>query len=281
MNHRLPKRYTILITRTGQPPLTLSFHPALALLIVISTLSIPLGWVGNLIYSYAHHNRALTQENDALTEEAQQILEQVEGLKVEIEQLQQRAGIEQSSSSSRPTTPLPSGGAGLPAEAALLLKTAKSQLPQLQQDLKGEIQPALEKTLKREEARPQGVPLKVRSTQSSEFGLRRNPFGRGYEFHEGLDFTAPYGSPIHVTAAGVVTKAELSKSYGYHVVVDHGYGYRTLYAHLSELAVTRGARVGRDRIIGYLGNTGRSSGPHLHYSVYRHQQPVDPKDYLN
>jgi murein DD-endopeptidase MepM/ murein hydrolase activator NlpD len=122
----------------------------------------------------------------------------------------------------------------------------------------------------------------VRGTEiSSEFGLRPNPFGRGYEIHAGLDFTAAYGSPVYGTAPGTVVKAGWSAGgYGNHVVVEHGYGYRTLYAHMSALKATVGRKVERNTILGYLGNTGRSSGPHLHYSVYHNDEAVDPKNYL-
>lgn len=288
MSQRIPKRYTILIACTGRAPITITFQPLLVLALVAIAASIPITWVGKVVYSYAHKNSVLTATNDELTEQAQDILQQVEVLETRIDDLQERAGIsgnspsKAGSSSSSKLQSRSQGGISTPADAETLLAAAKSQLPSLLQDLQSEIQPALEKTLVREEARPKGIPVKVRGTEiSSEFGLRRNPFGGGYELHAGLDFTAAYGSPIHVTAPGVVVKAGMSTGgYGNHIIVEHGYGYRTLYAHMSELKTTVGMKVDRNTILGYLGNTGRSSGPHLHYSVHYKNQAVDPKNYL-
>jgi murein DD-endopeptidase MepM/ murein hydrolase activator NlpD len=161
------------------------------------------------------------------------------------------------------------------------LDSAQGRIFQLVGNLKGEIKPALEQTLEREAARPTGIPLQGEFNQTSGFGPRRNPFGGGYEFHKGLDFIAAYGSPIQVTAPGVVVFSGASGGYGNHVIVDHGYGYQTLYAHLSKLGVVKGAKIDRRQIVGYLGNTGRSTGPHLHYSVFYSGEAVDPKGYLD
>ncbi|NJO39239.1 MAG: M23 family metallopeptidase [Cyanobacteria bacterium CRU_2_1] len=134
----------------------------------------------------------------------------------------------------------------------------------------------------REEARPKGSPLIEPDTEiTSMFGLRFNPFGWGYEFHQGIDFVAAYGAPIRATATGTVSDAGWDEGFGNHVIIDHGYGYETLYAHLSKTAVAKGDRITQQRIIGYLGNTGRSTGPHLHYAVFRNGHAVDPKKYLD
>lgn len=294
MSQRIPKRYTILIACTGRAPITINFQPFLVLTLAAIAASVPITWVGKVVYSYAHKNSVLTETNDELTEQAQDILQQVEVLETRIDDLQERAGIsgesshqsgtpssDQSSTRLRPSAPS-QGGIGTPADAETLLAAAESQLPSLLKDLQLEVQPALEKTLVREEARPKGIPVKVRGTEiSSEFGLRPNPFGGGYEVHGGLDFTAAYGAPIYGTAPGIVIKSGWSAGgYGNHVIVEHGYGYRTLYAHMSALKATVGQRVDRNTVLGYLGNTGRSSGPHLHYGVYHNDQAVDPKNYL-
>lgn len=173
------------------------------------------------------------------------------------------------------------GGVGVRA-AEELLAIARSKLPHIVQELEGEVEPALAEIILREEAKPKGVPLTAADTEiTSLFGFRSNPFGWGYEFHEGMDFVAAYGSPIYVTAAGTVEKAEWEPGYGNYVVVNHGYGYQTLYAHLSEIKVKAGEQIDRRQIVGYLGNTGRSSGPHLHYTVFQNEQAVDPKKYLD
>jgi murein DD-endopeptidase MepM/ murein hydrolase activator NlpD len=174
------------------------------------------------------------------------------------------------------------GGKGGAIGAESLLAAAKAKLPVLVRELEGKVEPALQEIIVREEAKPSGVPLRAKAIEvTSGFGFRSNPFGWGYEFHQGIDFVAAYGSPIYATASGTVTKAEWEPGYGNHVMVDHGYGLETLYAHLSDIKVNQGDRVSRHRMIGELGNTGRSSGPHLHYSVFRNGQPVDPKKYLD
>lgn len=175
-----------------------------------------------------------------------------------------------------------SAGMGGPIGAEGLLAAAKAKLPDLVKALEGEVEPALQEIIVREEAKPQGMPLTAKDTEvTSGFGFRSNPFGWGYEFHQGMDFVAAYGSPIHATASGTVIKAEWEPGYGNHVIVEHGYGLETLYAHLSDIKVNYGDRVDRRDVLGYLGNTGRSSGPHLHYSVFHNGQPVDPDKYLD
>jgi murein DD-endopeptidase MepM/ murein hydrolase activator NlpD len=248
---------------------------------VALAIAIPTLWVAGTFNAFIQQNRALSQRNQALTEEAADILEEIETLEAKIETLQQRAGVSDEDLPEMPaTTDLPRGGGSRAATPEELLDRAQMRLPLLSRDLQEQVEPALEQTLEREAARPQGIPLKGRYDLSSDYGLRRNPFGGGFEFHEGIDFTSAYGAPIYTTAPGVVETAEYSGGYGYHVIVNHGYGYRTLYAHLSKIEVSPGMQINRDSIVGYLGNTGRSSGPHLHYEVERNGEPVDPGRYL-
>jgi murein DD-endopeptidase MepM/ murein hydrolase activator NlpD len=282
MSRRIPKRFTILISLTGKMPVTLYLRPKVLVTLIGLAIALPSTLLGGIFYSQSQKNKALVDRNNLLTEEAAHILEKVEFLETEIQDLQERAGMPgvPAIPARRQAFP-PQGGLGGIATPEDLLSTAKAKLPNLMRNLKGRVQPALEQTLEQEAARPRGVPLKVRFEISSLFGLRRNPFGRGYEFHYGMDFTGAYGTPIHVTAPGVVEIAEFSQGYGYHVIVNHGYGYRTLYAHMSKILVKPGIQIERDRIVGYLGNTGRSSGPHLHYSVYRNEKAVDPQRYID
>lgn len=147
------------------------------------------------------------------------------------------------------------------------------------------MKPALEATLEQEADRaaalPEGKPLAGRVEVSSEFGLRRNPFGGlSYELHEGIDFAGPVGQPILATGDGVVVTATYDRGYGNYVKINHGYGYETLYAHMAQLEVKAGDRVRRGEIVGTLGSTGRSSGPHLHYSIYRQGEAINPRRYL-
>jgi murein DD-endopeptidase MepM/ murein hydrolase activator NlpD len=132
------------------------------------------------------------------------------------------------------------------------------------------------------EALPSGIPLTAQTQITSTFGYRGNPFGGvSSEFHNGLDLAAPSGTPIYSTSPGWVEEAGWNRIFGLMVLVDHNNGYRTLYGHLSELAVVPGDPVEQGSFIGRVGSTGRSTGPHLHYSVFRYGVAVDPLPYLN
>lgn len=115
---------------------------------------------------------------------------------------------------------------------------------------------------------------------ASGFGYRSDPFTKIRKFHYGMDFTARTGTPIYATGDGVVYKADASLSgYGNHIEINHGYGYKTLYAHLSEYNCRPGQRVKRGDIIGYVGSTGRSQAPHLHYEVFKNGERVNPLNF--
>ncbi len=115
---------------------------------------------------------------------------------------------------------------------------------------------------------------------ASGFGYRSDPFTKVRKFHTGMDFTAKTGTPIYATGDGVVIKADNSLSgYGNHIEIRHGYGYKTLYAHLSKYKARSGQRVKRGDIIGYVGSTGRSEAPHLHYEVHKNGTKVNPLNF--
>ncbi|MBS4013683.1 MAG: M23 family metallopeptidase [Bacteroidetes bacterium] len=115
----------------------------------------------------------------------------------------------------------------------------------------------------------------------SGFGPRIHPVYKTLRPHTGVDFTAPTGTPIYAAGNGVVTKSERNRhGYGIMVQINHGYGYETLYAHMSRLNVKVGQEVKRGEIIGYVGNTGVSTAPHLHYEVVRHGVKVNPVNYF-
>ncbi|MBS1613934.1 MAG: M23 family metallopeptidase [Bacteroidetes bacterium] len=112
---------------------------------------------------------------------------------------------------------------------------------------------------------------------ASGFGYRTDPIYKITKFHEGMDFTAPVGTEVFVTGDGVVETVNYSfKGYGNEIVVNHGYGYRTRYAHLSKFKVKPGQKVKRGDVIGNVGNTGKSTGPHLHYEVLKNGNAVNP-----
>jgi len=112
---------------------------------------------------------------------------------------------------------------------------------------------------------------------ASGYGYRNDPFTKIRKFHYGMDFTAKTGTPIFATGDGVVLKADNSLSgYGNHIEINHGFGYITLYAHLSKYNCRPGQRVKRGDIIGYVGSTGRSEAPHLHYEVIKNGERINP-----
>ena len=116
---------------------------------------------------------------------------------------------------------------------------------------------------------------------NNEFGYRRNPFsGRGYEFHAGMDIDGNHGDLVAVPANGVITKADWEGGYGNLIEVNHGNGLTTRYGHLSKVGVQIGDTVQRGQLIGLIGSTGRSTGPHLHYEVRLNDKPINPRRFL-
>lgn len=116
---------------------------------------------------------------------------------------------------------------------------------------------------------------------ASGFGMRLHPIYKVRKMHAGLDFSAPIGAEIYATGDGVVEKVKYRRNgYGKHVVVNHGYGYKTLYAHMSKYVVRRGQKVKRGQILGYVGNTGSSTAPHLHYEVIKNGRKINPISYF-
>jgi murein DD-endopeptidase MepM/ murein hydrolase activator NlpD len=112
---------------------------------------------------------------------------------------------------------------------------------------------------------------------ASGFGWRSDPFTKARKMHRGMDFTAPKGTPVYASGDGVVKRADNSASgYGKHIRIDHGYGYMTLYAHLSKYNVKRRQKVKRGDLIGFVGSTGRSEAPHVHYEVWKEGQRINP-----
>ena len=115
---------------------------------------------------------------------------------------------------------------------------------------------------------------------ASGFGMRLHPILKIYRPHNGLDFTAPVGVPIYATADGRVKTAEFNGGFGNHVVINHGFGFETVYGHMVRIKARVGEMVKRGEVIGYVGSTGLSSGPHCHYEVHRNGVPVDPIYYF-
>ena len=120
----------------------------------------------------------------------------------------------------------------------------------------------------------------VEGRVGSSFGEREDPFNGEGKFHTGIDIEAPYGTPVRAPADGEVSGASMGAGYGRQVVLNHGHDLLTVYGHLSSVAVVPGQHVIRGQVIGYVGKSGRATGPHLHYEVRVHNVPVNPHKYL-
>ncbi|MDG1761763.1 MAG: M23 family metallopeptidase [Flavobacteriaceae bacterium] len=132
------------------------------------------------------------------------------------------------------------------------------------------------------EAIPSIQPIKNQdlTRMASGYGYRIDPFTKKRRFHYGMDFSARKGTPIYATGNGIVKRADnRSSGFGKHIRIDHGFGYVSLYAHLSKYNVRRGQKVKRGDIIGYVGNTGRSMGPHLHYEILKDKKKINPLNF--
>lgn len=165
------------------------------------------------------------------------------------------------------------------------LEELKEQLSQMdalitrQAENMAKLKNDVEKRLAYENARPTAWPVMGRLT--SPFGWRKNPYSnRGNEFHTGIDLAGPYGTPIRAAADGVVTFSGWKAGWGKNILISHGYGYVTQYAHNSSLLVKAGDKVKKGQIIARLGSTGRSTGPHLHFGVAKNGKWINPLNEL-
>jgi murein DD-endopeptidase MepM/ murein hydrolase activator NlpD len=140
----------------------------------------------------------------------------------------------------------------------------------------------IEKLIKNQDAKLNSIPAiqpvsnKDLDRIASGFGMRIHPIYGIPKMHNGLDFTAPQGTPIYATGDGVVKQAGPGSGTGNHVIINHGYGYETVYMHMVRIKAREGQRVKRGEVIGWVGSTGASTGPHLHYEVHINGAPVDP-----
>jgi murein DD-endopeptidase MepM/ murein hydrolase activator NlpD len=141
---------------------------------------------------------------------------------------------------------------------------------------------SIEKLIQNQDAKLSSIPAiqpvsnKDLDRIASGFGMRIHPiYGIG-KMHNGLDFTAPQGTPIYATGDGIVTAAAAGGGAGNHVIINHGYGYETEYMHMVRIKATVGQKVKRGEVIGWVGSTGASTGPHCHYEVHVNGEPVDP-----
>jgi len=139
---------------------------------------------------------------------------------------------------------------------------------------------ATDKSIDWMESKPISMPMTGQPNLTSGFGKRLDPFSRTWSGHEGLDFTSVIGEKIYAAGRGIVKLAAWDGAYGLTVLIDHGDGYVSRYAHASKVLVTEGARVERHQPIALIGTSGRSTGPHLHFEIIKNGVPVNPADYL-
>lgn len=118
---------------------------------------------------------------------------------------------------------------------------------------------------------------KLERKVSSDFGMRTHPIHKSKRFHHGIDYALPHGTELTAPASGTVAFAGKKGGYGNTVIIDHGHGLKTVYAHLSEMRVGEGETVSKNALIGKVGSTGLSTGPHLHFEVRHNDKPLDPK----
>lgn len=213
-------------------------------------------------------NQRLKAENERQRLELNQLNNRVEAVEDTSRKLAEKSGVIQEHQASPGA-----GGPELPLDteslAVLEEKTAR-----LEMELRTH-----EAVLREKGYTPTVWP--VDGNLESSFGGRRNPFGGGsWEFHSGQDIDAPMGAPVVSGASGKVSFVGWQNGYGQLVVIDHGGGLTTRYAHLSKIEVALDQAVSRAQLIGRVGSTGRSTGPHLHYEVRINDQPVNPKPYL-
>jgi murein DD-endopeptidase MepM/ murein hydrolase activator NlpD len=213
-------------------------------------------------------NQRLRAENEHQRQELEKLNNRVEKVEDTSRKLAEKSGVVEQAAV------LPgSGGPALPMDE-MALATVMAKMGRLEEDLR-----AYEAILRQRGYTPTLWP--VDGTLEGGFGGRRNPFGGpSYEFHSGQDIEAAWGTPVVAGASGRVSFVGWQNGYGQLVVVDHGSGLTTRYGHLSHIDVELNQTVSRAQLLGKVGSTGRSTGPHLHYEVRINDQPVNPLPYL-
>ena len=213
-------------------------------------------------------NQTLRAENERQRQELEKLNNRVEKVEDTSRKLAEKSGVV-SENRAFPG----SGGPALPLDE-MALATLAAKMGRLEEDLR-----SYEAILRQRGYTPTLWP--VDGTLEGGFGGRRNPFGGpGYEFHTGQDIEAPWGAPVFAGASGRVSFVGWQNGYGQLVIVDHGGGLTTRYGHLSHIDVELDQTVSRAQLLGKVGSTGRSTGPHLHYEVRINDQPVNPVPYL-
>ncbi len=286
-----PRRFTVLIIPEGSHRVRRLNFKRSALYVAASFLALFTLGVSLLTIDYfrndldrAELNRLKTQ-NRIQQKELRRLTAAVDDMRQEMVVLAQNdAKVRVLAQLSKPKSDALTGMGGPAEKGTEGFSSLQREIDELRQaiDLRRESQEELQGFLNDQKsllaARPKGWP--VRGWITSNFGMRRSPFTGQRVMHEGLDIAASTGTPIHAAADGIVIQAETAPGYGKLVVIDHGYGYKTYYAHASRIFVKVGQRVKRGERIASVGSTGISTGPHLHYEVRLNGVPVNPRKYL-
>lgn len=248
---------------------SVSIFCALLLLIGVGLFYGLYGLTQQASYWRTHfENQRLRAENERQRLELEKLNNRVEKVEDTSRKLAEKSGVVDT----RAYSP-GSGGPELPLDE-MAIDTLAAKMGRLEEDMR-----AYEAILRQRGYTPTLWP--VEGTLEGGFGGRRNPFGGGgYEFHSGQDIEAPWGAPVVAGASGRVSFVGWQNGYGQLVVVDHGGGLTTRYGHLSHIDVGLNQTVSRAQLLGKVGSTGRSTGPHLHYEVRINDQPVNPMQYL-
>ncbi|HEX5475625.1 MAG TPA: M23 family metallopeptidase [Vicinamibacterales bacterium] len=271
---------------------TISLWPAVATIVSVLALPILIGlgarWSARAtIADLRTSNDALLAENVNYHEATGQLVDQIASLESAVNDIGARAAVDPAAS--RAMAKLPAivksramGGAPAAAVGSLLSSaTGPGTALDVLKDLLGAIGSRLDSVragVEKRQALAAATPSiwPVAGWLSSPYGTRDDPFTGSPDFHPGLDISAEYGEAVHATADATVETAGPNGSYGNMVVLDHGFGIVTRYGHLSRIAVSPGQHVSRGEVVGYVGSTGRSTGPHLHYEIWMNGRLTNP-----
>jgi murein DD-endopeptidase MepM/ murein hydrolase activator NlpD len=294
------RRYTFVIAdrQTGAiRRLTLSLWPTLAAVAGLFALPVLVGlgarWSATTtIADLAASNASLQVENASYREATGQLANQISALQTAVDQLGERSAVDPGASRAMDKLPAMVKSRAMGGSATGMLgpaltgsvATVDGPLSVLS-ELLGAIGSRLDSvrdSVERRRALASATPSiwPVAGWLTSSYGSRKDPFNDEASFHPGLDISADYGTPVLASGDAVVSSAGMNGAYGNMVILDHGYGIVTKYGHLSRMAVTANQSVKRGDVIGYVGTTGRSTGPHLHYEIWMNGRLTNPMTLL-
>lgn len=291
-----PRRYSLVVAdrQTGTVRrLTISLWPTLGAVAGLFALPVLIGlgarWSASAtIADLETANAALRVENASYHDATGQLADQVSALQTAVNQLDAKAAVDPDEKRAMQKLPaivksraMGGGDVGKLLGSVGGPETALGVLS----DLLGVIGTRLDSvrdSVERRQALAAATPSiwPVAGWLSSPYGSRTDPFNDEKAFHPGLDISADYGTPVVATADGTVDSAGVNGAYGLEVVIDHGFGITTKYGHMSRIAVMSGQHVKRGDTLGYVGSTGRSTGPHLHYEIWMNGRLTNPMTLL-